>query len=218
MKYRTVKRLYPILVTLYNIEVSIDDWLFKNRKNLFLYYLYKTKIDLQYGGHFKDSTFYYCEIAPRMNKLIRLVFSLFGNIGLNIINRITNDWGTKLLDCNPRFCHTRSRGYITRYYTCKLYPFNYMKLNRMVYNAEDEEGINLFCTTIFSILGGKSPSKITTNDVCLYKGFVWNKKEAIKIYRTYKKDLIKERIEIEKINRENLEKAKTVIKEHECIE
>ena len=174
-------------------------------------------MDLKYGVRFKDSTFYYCEIRPSVNKLIRLVFSLFGNIGLNIINRITNDWGTKLLESNPRFCHTRSRGYIIRYYTCKLYPFNYMKLIRTIYNTENEEGINMFQTTIFSALGGKSPSKITTNDVCLYKGFVWNKKEAIKIYRTYKRDRVEERLETEKINRENLEKAKTIIKEHECI-
>lgn len=207
MKYRTVKRLYPILVTLYNIDVAIDNWFWEHRKNLFLFYLDDLRGYLQHGFSIKDSLFWHKEINPRMNKLIRLFFSLFDNIGLNIINRITNDWGTKLLESNPRFCHTRSRGYITRYYTCKLYPFNYMKLIRTTYNTEDKEGINMFHTTVFSLLGEKPPSKITTNDVCLYKGFVWNKKEAIKIYRTYKKDLIKERIEIEKINREKFGKG-----------
>jgi len=190
MKYTTVKRFYPILVKWYNIGVDIDNWFWDHRKNKFIWYVDDFFRNFRYHG-IKGSSFYYWEIRPRIYKLIKLYLTITGSItGMKYRRRLENDWDTKLIDSNPGFCYTRNRGWINRYYTCIVYPFNFVRLLRTTYNTKDKECINTYTTMVFSMLGSEEePEEIIPNTITLYKGFIWNKKQLKKALKAYKMDL-----------------------------
>lgn len=204
LKYKTAKKYYPVLVKWFNFWAGIDDYMWKHRKNKWIWYIDDFIRCFKHGG-FKDCSLYFWEIEPRYEKLLKFIFKILGCLnGLMVIKQIANDWDTKLLDCNPRYCYTRNRGWITRYYTCSLFPFNYIKLTRTTYDTEKQQCINTYGTFICSLLGDEKPGEIKTNVITLYKGFVYNKKQVIKLYRAYKKDLN----EIDKIMEQERQKEK----------
>lgn len=195
MNYKTVKKFYPILVRWWNFCTTIINWLYKYKKNKFIFYILDFIQRREVHSEslkeaFLSSDFYYWEVRPRLKKLTEIIFKLLGSsTGLSIINKIANDWDTKLIEYTPRYSYTRNRGWVTRYYSCSLFPLNYIKLERITFSSGEEENINTYTTVVTSIVKGETIEELKSNTIILYKGFLWSKSKVYKLYRVYKKDL-----------------------------
>lgn len=194
MRYKTAKKYYPILVRLWNFRVDIENWWWSLRKYKPIYYLQDLLFYIKCDG-LKGITgcdFYFWHMRPLVDKLICFTYTLLGcYTGLKVVGCIMNDCWTKLLHCTPIYSYTRSHGAQTRYYTCQLYPFNYIKLTRTMFSCGDQQGINTYNTAVYSLVTQEDPGEITQQTEVLYKGFLTSRRQITKLYRTYKIDLLR---------------------------
>ena len=193
MRYKTVKKYYPILVRLWNFRVDIENWWWDLRKYDAIYYLQDIIEQMSFSGivdGFYHSSFYWRCLRTPIYKINTFIYTILGSsAALKIVNQICNDYSTKLLTSRASYCYTRTYGSPTKYYTCNAYPFGFVKIKRTIFTNGEHEGINTYNTAVFALLKNEEPGEITQKTETLYKGFIFTRKQFIKAARAYKKDL-----------------------------
>lgn len=193
MRYKTAKKYYPILVTLWNFRVNIENWWWGLRKYKPIYYLQDMIEQMTFSGivdGFYHSSLYWWHLRAPIYTINRFVFNMLGSsTGLKLVNQLCNDYDTKLLTTRASYCYTRTYGSPTTYYSCRSYPFGFVKLTKSTFIDGQKEGINMFNTAVFAMLKNEEPNAIIEKKDVLYKGFIFTRKQFIKAARAYKKDL-----------------------------
>lgn len=193
MRYKTAKKYYPILVTLWNFRVHIENWWWDLRKYKPIYYLQDMIEQMTFSGivdGFYHSSLYWRHLRAPIYTINQFVFNMLGSsIGLKLVNQLCNDYDTKLLTTRASYCYTRTYGSPTKYYTCNAYPFGFVKIKRTIFTNGEHEGINTYNTAVLALLKNEEPDEITQKTETLYKGFIFTRKQFIKAARAYKKDL-----------------------------
>ena len=193
--YKTVKKFYPLMVFIRDLDNSFYDFICSKTENNFDYY-FKDFLRALYFEHslikaFKQSMFYMeLKYNKRFNTFLNnLIATLFCFKHLvKLTNRMMEYSYTKLIDYDIRSFYVRTRNNLQWYYSFKVYPFGYVKLERITFSTDKEDCVNCYSYSIINILN-EEEIELKENRITLFKGFIFTNKQQKQLFRLYAKDL-----------------------------
>lgn len=193
--YKTIKKFYPLMVFIRDLDNSFYDFICSKTENNFDYY-FKDFLRALYFEHslikaFKQSMFYMeLKYNKRFNTFLNnLIAALFCFKHLvKLTNRMMEYSYTKLIDYDIRSFYVRTRNNLQWYYSFKVYPFGYVKLERITFSTDKEDCINYYGYSIINAFN-EEEIELKENRIILFKGFIFTNKQQKQLFRLYAKDL-----------------------------